>query len=374
MVRRVALRALLLPVLLLIFNAACQPAKPVAKLKPGDVLGTAVHSGFDRAIQPRAMHFPRDHGAHPRFKTEWWYLTGHLWSGQREFGYQVSLFRFGLRPGASTAEDSWRADQIYMAHFALTDLEAGVFHAAERLSRGAAGLAGAATEGLDVWVEDISMSLREGVLRVRAADRGYLLDLELTPTRSPLLHGEHGLSRKSATAGNASYYYSMPRWSGAGLLRSPEGDFQVTGDGWLDREWSSGSLSAEHSGWDWFALQLDDGSELMLYRLRYREGGADAFSQGTFIGPGGDPVILSAGEVRFGIKRRWESPVSRARYPVAWRIEIPTLELAVDLEALADDQELDLSFRYWEGAARVSGRRQGNPVTGRAYLELTGYE
>lgn len=354
--------------------AGCQDRAP-PPLTPNAVLGAAGRGGFHAVTSPRAFAFPRDHGAHPEYRTEWWYVTGHLEAPGREFGYQLSLFRFGLEPGSESAGSGWAAGHLYLGHFALSDLGAGRFHAAERLSRGAAGLAGASEDRLEVFVEDFSMSSSEGALRLRAADSGYALDLHLDASGEPVLNGEGGLSRKGAAPGQASYYYSMPRMSGGGTVRLPGGDeFAVRGDGWLDREWSSEGLAPDQAGWDWFAISLDDGSTLMLYRLRDRRGDSHAYSGGTWVAPGAEPRTLAAGEVEYRVRRRWLSPLTGARYPLAWRIEIPALELELEVDPLLDAQELDLSFRYWEGAVRVRGTRAGQPLPGRGYLELTGYD
>ncbi len=362
--------------LILAALAGCADHSP-PPLTPRAVLGAgAMGSGFAAVVAPRAFSFPRDHAAHPDFRTEWWYATGHLVGGGREFGYQLSLFRFGLEPGAPPAGRGWSAGHLYLGHFALTDLAERRFHAAERFSRGSAGLAGVRGDPWpEVWVEDFSMSFGDQGLRVRAADGGYALDLSLRAVRPPVLNGEAGLSRKGQAPGQASYYYSMPQLKADGSVRVPGGgEIAVSGDGWLDREWSSEGLAPEQAGWDWFAIRFDDQATLMLYRLRDRRGESHAYSGGTYVAPEGAVRALEAGEVEYRVRRHWTSPATGARYPLAWRIGIPALDLEVEVDPLLDAQELDLSFRYWEGAARVRGTLAGRAREGRAYVELTGYD
>jgi len=331
-------------------------------------------AGHARAFEPRPLRFPRDHGPHPAFQTEWWYLTGNLEDAAgRRFGFQLTLFRFALAPGAPSRASAFATRQAWMGHFAVTDAAAGRFHAFERFARGAAGLAGAEARPFRVWLEDWRIESREPSrflpLRVRAARQGVALDLTLGPGRGPVLQGDRGLSRKSAAPGNASYYYSYTRLPAAGELHTPAGRFAVHGRAWLDREWSTSALAPDQAGWDWFALQLDDGRDLMFYRLRDRDGGMHPFSAGILAGPGdGPPRRLGPAQVRLAPERHWTSP-SGARYPVAWRLQAPGLDLAV--RPLLDAQEHVGRFRYWEGAVTVSGR--DGALAGRGFLEMTGY-
>jgi len=334
-------------------------------------------SGYAAVTEPRIFSFPADHGPHPEFRNEWWYLTGNLdgENGER-FGFELTIFRFLLAPPGEREQVSrWQSDQVYIGHFAITDVGNEMFRVAQRFSRGSMGLAGATAEPFRVWVEDWSIAVSSGAAmtwHLQAVDQDMLLDLNLTQLKQPVLNGQHGLSRKSAEPGNASYYYSISRLQTEGALQIGEQQFSVTGFSWLDREWSSSALAADQVGWDWFALQLDDGSELMLYQLRRVDGSRDPLSAGTWIGRNGDSDHLDAGEFDIEITQFWDSPLG-GRYPNGWRIHIPGLDLQLDVQPVIDDQELSATVRYWEGAVDVSGKRNGNRLAGRGYVELTGY-
>ena len=334
-------------------------------------------TGYAVAKEPRTFRFPSDHGPHPKFRNEWWYLTGNLdgQNGER-FGFELTIFRFLLTPSVQRKQASrWQSDQVYIGHFAISDVGNEQFHVAQRFSRGGMGLAGARAEPFRVWVEDWSIAARPGAAttwRVQAADQDMSLDLNLTQLKPPVLNGQNGLSRKAAEPGNASYYYSISRLQTEGLLQIGTQRFAVSGFSWLDREWSSSALSADQAGWDWFALQLDDGSELMLYQLRRLDGSRDPFSAGTWISRSGDSNHLDASEFRIEITQFWDSPLG-GRYPSAWQLSVPSLDLQLDVQPVMDDQELRTTVLYWEGAVDVSGKRNGNKLGGRGYVELTGY-
>lgn len=335
-------------------------------------------AGFAQAMAARPFVFPDDHGPHPDYKTEWWYITGNLQGAQgRRFGYQLTIFRVGLVPPASapTRESQWAASEIYMGHFALSDVEAQTFTARERLARGALGLAGAQARPFNVWVEGWQLSASEQLfpLRVRAQDEAIAIDLTLEASKPMVLQGEQGFSAKSATPGNASYYYSYTRLATRGMLRVNGEEHGVSGESWMDREWSTSALEARQAGWDWFSLQLDDGTELMYYQLRLKDGGIDPASAGVWIDGAGGTQRLTAPDVSATVTRRWRSDVSTVRYPVAWRLVVPSRELDLEVEPLLDNQELRLTVRYWEGAVRVTGTRAGRPIAGHGYLELAGY-
>jgi predicted secreted hydrolase len=343
----------------------------------GSVLPVATDGdSFEHALTVREFVFPRDHGAHPAFAHEWWYLTGHLGaaSGER-FGFELTFFRVGLARAASSAAPEashWRAQQMYIAHFAVSDIDRGRFRFQERYARDALGLAGAETDALRVWMDDWSLGDAGGTWRVRAAARGYALDAQMTPEVGPVLNGEKGLSQKSSSPSDASYYYSMPRLAIRGRLVRDGQSLDVSGHAWLDREWGSGGLGADEAGWDWFALQFADGSELMFYSLRRRDGRQERHSAGTWVGRDGAVRSLASEDVRIGVQSYWTSPRG-GRYPARWRVEVPELALAVDLRPALADQELDGPPRYWEGAVEVSGRQGSGAMSGRGYVELVGY-
>jgi predicted secreted hydrolase len=346
-----------------------------APLALESVLGDSDTRGYARARVVRPFRFPQDHGPHPAFRSEWWYFTGNLEDiNGRRFGYQWTVFRFALQPEIGERASAWAARQVYMGHFTVTDVERTRFHSFERLTREALGLAGAQAAPFRVWIEDWSVATDEssGGWRLQAAAPAAAIDLKLAPLKPVVLQGDRGLSRKSATPGNASYYYSVPRLATRGTLTLGGQVFQVHGSSWLDREWSTSALDADQAGWDWFGLQLADDTELMFYQLRRRDGGVDPHSGGSFVDAQGNPQPLAADEVELTALETWDSPHG-GRYPARWRLRVASLALELEISPLLADQELDLSVRYWEGAVRITGRRAGQPVSGYGYAELTGY-
>lgn len=370
---------LLFAIVLLLLSACREPDRlPDASLSVSAAMRAESSEGFARAVEPREFVFPADHGPHPEFRTEWWYYTGNLSTREgRRFGFQLTFFRSAFAPLAPEAPErpsAWATRQAWLAHFTVTDVESGRFRSFERWSRGSLDLAGAEGEPFRVWLEDWSAeSAGDRAMRIRAAADGTAIDLVLQPGKPPVLQGERGLSQKSSEAGNASYYYSLTRMPASGTVRTGDGTFEVYGLAWMDREWSTSSLGENQIGWDWFALHLDDGQDLMLYQLRDRDGTPDATSSGTLVGPRGESRHLKLSDFRLEVLDRWESPRSGAVYPAGWRIRVPSADLDLAVEPLVPDQELDVSIRYWEGAVRVDGTSRGRPVRGRGYVELTGY-
>ena len=354
---------------------ACAPdPEPPQATRLGAALGGEPDAGYARAITPREFHFPADHGAHPEFRNEWWYLTGNLDSedGQR-FGFELTIFRFALAPAAPESTSAWRTNQVYIAHLAVTDAENDEFYVAQRYSRGAVGLAGAQSDPLRVWIDDWEIARTEsGSWRLLAADDAIGIDLEVTAMKPPVLNGIDGLSQKSADPGNASYYYSMTRMQTEGRVQIGNLDYQVSGLSWLDREWSTSALAAEQVGWDWFALQFDDDTELMLYGLRLSDGSWDPASAGTFVDAVGNATHLAAGDFEIEVLGTWASPEG-GTYPSRWQLRVPRADIDVIVTPVISDQELFTTVRYWEGAVDVTGRHEARPVKGRGYVELTGY-
>jgi predicted secreted hydrolase len=329
--------------------------------------------GYARAYAPRDFVFPADDGPHPEFKTEWWYWTGNLTATDgRRFGYQFTIFRNALAPDlpAGDADSAdWRSRQLYFAHFALSDIDGGRFHAFERFSRGAAGLAGAQAMPFRVWVEDWQASGTPDSVRIIAEESGIGIDLTLIAVKERVLQGDRGLSRKSAAAGNASYYYSRTRLSTRGSLRDGSESIDVTGLSWLDREWSTSVLSRQQSGWDWFSLQFDDGSEVMLYQLRLGGGEADTTSSGIIVRPDGSTRRLAYGDFEIRAREEWSSPHSGITWPSGWDVTLRPWDTVLRITPLQRDQELRLAVTYWEGAVEVTALDR----RGRGYVELTGY-
>jgi predicted secreted hydrolase len=367
---------------------ACRGAPPRdlhARLSVAEGLRGTGAEGFARALAPRPFEFPRDHGPHPEFRTEWWYYTGNLQSAAgRRFGFELTFFRNALSPRPPERASRWATNQVYLAHFAVTDVQAGRFRSWERLERGAVGLAGAQASPFRVWLGPWSSAGPAGgsaeiaalpmrLLAAAGGEDGAGVDLLLQAAKPPVLQGDRGLSRKGALPGQASYYYSLTRLPAAGTVRTAGATFAVSGLAWMDREWSTSSLGPDQVGWDWFALQLEDGRELMLYRLRLRDGSADPASAGTLVAANGSSRPLAWSGVDLAPSGSWTSPRSGARYPARFHLRLPAEGLDLDVRPLLADQELDTSFRYWEGAVAVSGTSRGAPVAGSGYVELTGY-
>lgn len=371
----------LLAVSVIFSSCRHKPEQPVsASVSVAEAMAGSDTSGYARAVQVRAFRFPQDHGPHPGFKTEWWYYTGNLRdSNGRRFGFQFTIFRTALSPQAADRASGWASNQLYMGHFAVSDVAGGEHHAFERFSRDAQGLAGAQAEPFRVWLEDWTAEATGGDsdlemprTRLYAAEDGVALDLILRNTKPPALQGRQGLSQKGPEPGNASYYYSFTRLAAAGNLRLGEKNFAVEGLAWMDREWSTSALGAEQVGWDWFSLQLSDGSDLMYYQLRKRDGSADRFSKGLLHHAGGSGELITREDVTLEVLDSWESPLG-GRYPARWKLSLPARNLSLEITPPIADQEMNLSVRYWEGAVEVRGKIGDASLTGSGYVELTGY-
>jgi predicted secreted hydrolase len=356
------------------------PLSPETSLSVSSTLRTTDDRGYAKALVPREFRFPVDHGPHPEFRTEWWYYTGNLATAEgRRFGFQLTFFRSALAPAMPVRASAWATRQAWLAHFTVSDIDGGdggTFRSFERWSRGALGLAGARVQPFRVWVKDWSAAAvgdQAPPLRLTAGEDHVGIDLVLQQGKPPVLQGDRGLSRKSAELGNASYYYSLTRMPAAGTVRLGAERFAVTGLAWMDREWSTSALGKDQVGWDWFSLQLSDGRDLMLYRLRRTDGTADPASSGTVIDPTGASRTLRLTDFQIVGTRGWRSPRSGARYPATWHVRVPAEALDLTIRPLLADQELDVSFRYWEGAVALEGTHRGRPVQGHGYVELTGY-
>jgi len=341
-----------------------------------ELLGAPAGEGFSRVTDERSFAFPADHGPHAGFRNEWWYFTGNLETDRgRRFGYQLTFFRLALSPRLSPRPSRWGAHEVYMAHFALTDMEGREFHSWERFSRVALGLAGAGGVPLTVHLDDWSATEtgeHPWGVRLVAAERDAAIDLEVRSLKPVVLHGKKGLLRKGSASGNASYYYSFTRLATDGTIRVRGETFPVTGLTWLDREWTTSALEQEQVGWDWFALQLDDGRDVMLYRMRRSDGSLDPWSSGTLVSADGTTRHLALADVRIDAVDWWLSPASGIRYPSRWRLLIPAGNLDLEIVPSLNRQELLTTFRYWEGAVKVKGLGEGSPG-GVGYVELTGY-
>jgi predicted secreted hydrolase len=363
--------------------AACQDSAPLSGDKPPglsvtEILGSDEDAGFARATQRRSFEFPQDHGPHPTFKTEWWYYTGNLQNTEgRRFGYQLTFFRHALQPDSATRQSAWASNQIYLAHFALSDPEHDNFYYDERFSRAGLGLAGATAEPFNVWLEDWSASSQGNAslpMELSASSGDVAIELQLDNSKPVVLQGQQGLSQKSAEPGNASYYYSLTRMPTTGQIRIAGTSHQVIGTSWLDREWSTSALGPNQVGWDWFSLQFDDHTELMYYQLRLKDGRPDPLSSGVLVDNKGETTSLTPDDLQIEVLDYWTSPHSGGRYPARWRLQIPAAQLNLEIIPLMADQELLTSVRYWEGAVSVQGTRGQNTIRGYGYVELTGYD
>ncbi len=338
--------------------------------------------GFALATEPNNIEFPRDLGAHNDYQTEWWYYTGNLATAEgREFGFQFTIFRRALEPASEAQEivdseaSEWRTEQVYLVHFTVSDIAEEQFYHSERYARGGAGLAGAQAQPYRVFVEDWFVEeVEDGDVVLSAENANYALNLNLTQTLPPILHGEGGLSAKSLEAGNASYYYSFVQQIAEGTVRIGDETFNVTGKAWKDHEYSTSVLTEGALGWDWFSLQFDDGSALMLFQIRREGGEIEPASSGTFVYPSGESVDIDREDWGLTVDNRWESGDTGASYPVAWSLDIPKIGLAVTGEAKMENQELVLTAgSYWEGAVEFTGTREGNAISAEGYIEMTGY-
>lgn len=334
--------------------------------------------GFARALKPQPFTFPTDHGPHNLYRSEWWYFTGNLKNPQgRQFGYELTFFRFALKAKMPESKSAWRNNQLYMAHLTLTDVEKDRFYTDERVSRAGNNLAGASNKKYQVWLHGW-LAKTEGEtdfpLRLQAKNDKFAIDLFLTSPKRYVLQGNQGLSQKSPEPGNASYYYSYPRLETEGVVTVAGKQFSVTGASWMDREWSTSALSDEQSGWDWFALQLSDNTELMFYQLRRKDGQRDSNSSGSYVLADNTKISLKGHDVTIKTLDSWKSPHSKITYPSRWRLAVLGQNLEVDIIPLINDQELNVSYRYWEGAVSVNGTKNGKPISGQGYVELAGYK
>lgn len=351
-------------------------------LTVGPALAADSPHEFTPATESYRYEFPRDHGSHETFRTEWWYYTGNLTSKDgRSFGYQLTFFRRAMPPDqVRTLPSKWSVSQLYLAHFAVSDLGKQQFHYAEKLSRAGLGKAGAEANHLQVWIDDWraeSPSTQPNLHILKAAEGGLAIQLELSPEKSLVVHGTAGISRKGAEPGQASHYYSFTRMATAGRLTIGSTSFEVTGTSWMDHEFGSTDLGKDLVGWDWFSIQLDNRTELMLYRLRRADGSADPASSGTLIDHDGQAHHLSIGDFTLEPMSYWTSPANKARYPQHWRLTIPSKQVSLDLIPRLAEQELattrSTQVTYWEGAIEATGTAQGQPIHGQGYMELTGY-
>jgi predicted secreted hydrolase len=344
-------------------------------------------NGFLPALPGYKFSFPRDDAAHPRYASEWWYYTGHLKAtdGHR-FGYQVTFFRVGLSPRPLHRASAWAANQLILGHFAITDETNRRFYFCDRASRAAVQLAGASTKRPHVWLYNWDLNFTAAGQHLHAGDRSLdsenkgtvmALSLQLVPQKPAVVHGINGVSQKSAGRGHASHYYSYTRLRTSGSLRLGNETYRVEGQSWFDKEFGSSQLTSNQVGWDWFALQLANGQELMLYRMRLRDGTPDRYASGTFVEKNGAAHHLRYNEFSMKPLSTWLSPQTATRYPATWRVRLPGRHIDLQLTPTVSAQELittrSTNLTYWEGSVVIKGTAGGAAITGQGYIELTGY-
>lgn len=341
---------------------------------------------FLQITGPCNLEFPRDHGAHLGYQTEWWYYTGNLEAEDgRRFGFQFTVFRRQLKPGEDESDvraesrSAWRTNQIYLGHAAVSDIGERKHYHAETMARGMEMLAGVNQNGdttTRIFLKTWEAAIGREQHRLRAGGKDFHYALELVPEKPPIPHGDAGYSRKGSTAERASCYYSFTRLRVSGTLDIGGERIGVQGLAWMDQEFSSAYLEPGLEGWDWFSLQLSDGTDVMVFLLRKEDGGLSPASSGTFVDATGRAVHLNRDDFALTPEKNWKSPRSKAVYPIQWKIEILPLNLRLDLEAAFPEQEMETTgttgVTYWEGSVTVEGARQGMPIHGRGYLEMTG--
>lgn len=343
-------------------------------------MGDVENEDFTKVIEKRKFIFPDDHGPHTDFRTEWWYFTGNLTSDDnRKFGYQFTIFRTALTKEKSERDSEWNSNQIYMAHFAITDIEGNKFYFDERFSREGNNLAGAQANPFKVWLEDWQIVQAEDkttfelpTISIRAKKNKAEINFILESAKPFVLQGDEGLSQKGNQPGNASYYYSYTRLKTKGKIIIDGKEFSVNGFSWMDREWSTSALSEDQKGWDWFALQLEDNTEIMYYQMRKINGAPDIFSKGVWVDQSGQSQLIKKDDVILKVTDYWLSPTGE-KYPSGWSFRVPSKEIDLKITPAVKNQLMDVALRYWEGSVKIEGTKNGNRVNGRGYVELTGY-
>lgn len=337
------------------------------------VTGSA--TDYQAAAPGYRFQFPRDDFNHPDYQTEWWYYTGNLTSSDgRRFGFELTFFRQGIsrQPDSS----AWYVHDLYLAHLAVSDISGGHFYHAERINRAGPGIAGVdASTGL-IWNGNWQLHLDDRAQQLRAATPSFGLDLRMTSAKPVVIQGRDGISQKAAGAGHASHYLSLTRLLTSGSIELNGKTWRASGSSWMDHEFFSGSMASDETGWDWLGLQLADNTELMLYRLRHRDGSVDPYSSGSYVDATGKSTFLPLSDFSMTPSGdQWTSPQTHRSYPLRWHVSIPRLQLQIDIRTPLPDQEFpgDIGPGYWEGAVNVTGQHSGGSVHGVGYLEMTGY-
>ena len=337
--------------------------------------GPATGQEYKIAQPGYTFEFPRDYFNHEAYQTEWWYYTGNVKSpdGHR-FGFELTFFRQGVSRAANSSP--WFVHDIWMAHLALSDINGQRFYNEERLNRSGPGISGVDEHTGRVWNGNWQAHIGDGEEELHGVGDKFGLALRLTPLKRPVLQGQNGVSQKAEGVGHASHYFSLTRLATTGSIELEGKSYTVEGTSWIDHEFFTGSLAANERGWDWLSIQLEDGTELMLYRLRHTDGSIDPYTSGSYVDSSGKSQFLPAKDFTLTpATDRWTSPTTKAAYPIRWHLSIPGLKMQLEVTAPLKSQELAASFgpSYWEGAIDVSCARNGSTLNGVGYLEMTGY-
>lgn len=346
-------------------------------IQSSEAAQTAEIRKFSQALPGYKFRFPEDHYSHNDYKTEWWYYTGHLKDrAGKLFGFELTFFRTGVPITDGVGDSPWALDNVYMTHFALSEISGHKFHHWQKICRPGICAAGADTNSYKVWTENWSVKRQLNTHYLKAEAGACAIDLQLQEGKAPVIQGKNGVSQKASCVGCASHYYSLTRMPASGKITVGGKELEVSGTAWMDHEFGSNQLSAEQIGWDWYSIQLEDNSELMLYVMRTDNGSYDPNSSGTLVNADGKSTYLPLNAYRIQTLSHWDSPHTKARYPARWHVSVPGHKIELDINPQLADQEL-VSKRggisYWEGACSVAGKKDGKSIKGEAYVELTGY-
>ena len=334
---------------------------------------------YRAALPGYRFEFPRDHFSHPDFQTEWWYYTGNLKSSNgHRFGFELTFFRQAITRDP-VKNSTWDVRDLYLAHLALSDLDGQRLYYVERTNRSGPDIAGVSQTDARIWNGNWQIQWRGDEQNLQAVDDRFELHLTLRAEKPPVIHGENGVSQKASGPGRASHYISLMRLATQGSIQLNGKEFAVVGLAWMDHEFFTQQLETDQAGWDWLSLQLDDSTELMLFRIRRKDGSIDPYSAGTFVDSRGRTTHLRQSDFTLEPANKiWTSPETHAVYPIAWKIEIPRLGVELQASTPLASQELArttrLSPSYWEGAISLTGHRGTQPLQGVGYLEMTGYD
>lgn len=333
---------------------------------------------YRTAVPGYRFEFPRDYFDHPDFQTEWWYYTGNLKSANgHRYGFELTFFRQAVSRDPAQAA-TWDVKDLFLTHLALSDLDGQKFYHSERINRAGPGIAGVSASSARIWNGNWRIQWEGSDQKLQAIENAFQLHLRLHPEKPPVIHGENGVSQKSQGAG-ASHYVSLTRLTANGTIDLNGEKLAVSGLAWMDHEFFSHQLEPGQIGWDWLSLQLEDNTELMLFRIRRKDGSLDSFSSGTCVDSQGKSTHLRVADFTLEpLVQSWTSPATHAKYPIAWKVLIPKLEIELEAHTSLAAQELAGKTKivpsYWEGAITLGGHRGKMPLGGVGYLEMTGYD